>query len=188
MLRIAADICHRRIPLLVTITGHSTLLAVKEAEDTVKAGANAINIMPPSFGFPNNEMITSHIIEVARAVPVPVMIQYAPALTGGVISNETFERISDCANKELYIKVEANPTGPVITSIISSTSPFAKKNSVRLNNDKIATAECMIEMKKYVDFNIDFFPDAGCFPAVQRLHMHAADAYRIGADEPHFNQ
>ena len=35
-------------------------------------------------------------------------------------------------------------------------SPFADKTSVRLNDDEIATATCMIKMKKYVDSAKDF--------------------------------
>lgn len=138
MLRIAAGICAHRVPLLVTVTSHSTLLAAKEAEDAVKMGADAVNIMPPGFAFPSGEMVAGHVIEVAGAVQVPVMIQYAPALTGGAISNEAFARIGDHAGKELYIKVEASPTGPAVTSIINATG--GKYNIVVGNG-----GECMYE-------------------------------------------
>jgi dihydrodipicolinate synthase/N-acetylneuraminate lyase len=49
------------------------------------------------------------------------MIQYAPALTGGAISNETFVRIKTSIQNDLYIKVEANPAGPAISAIMEAT-------------------------------------------------------------------
>jgi len=138
ILTIANNTCRQRVPLVVTVSSHATQHAAEEAEEAVKMGADVINIMPPSFGFPNNKMITEHVINVAKSVPVPVMIQYAPALTGGTISNETFAMISDHAQKELYIKVEASPTGEAITSIINSTE--GKYNIVVGNG-----GECMYE-------------------------------------------
>ena len=54
----------------------------------------ALNMMPPSFAMPTQDMIAEHLTEVAGAVSIPLIIQYAPALTGMGIAAETFEKIS----------------------------------------------------------------------------------------------
>lgn len=117
----ALQVCSGRAGVAVTVTSHATRQAVREAEAYQKLGAGLVNIMPPSFAAPTGAMVMEHIVGVARAVSVPVMIQYAPALTGSGISNEVFAQIADRIQGELYIKVEAIPTGPAITAVIEAT-------------------------------------------------------------------
>lgn len=138
LLRTAVEVNNKRVPVLVTISAHATRNAVQEAELAMKMGADAINVMPPSFAFPNAKMVARHLVEVSKSVPLPVMIQYAPALTGGAIANETFTEIGESSGGELYIKVEASPTGPVISSVIAAT--HGKYNIVAGNG-----GECMFE-------------------------------------------
>lgn len=111
-----------RVPLVPTVSSHATALAVREAIYYEKKGAAALNMMPPSFAMPTQDMIAEHLIEVAGAVSIPLIIQYAPALTGMGIAAETFEKISKGGNRELYIKLEAQPTGPAITALKKQTS------------------------------------------------------------------
>lgn len=111
-----------RVPIIPTVSSHATALAVREAIYYEKKGATALNMMPPSFAMPTQDMIAEHLIEIAGAVEIPIIIQYAPALTGMGIATETFEKISKGGNRELYIKLEALPTGPAITALRQQTS------------------------------------------------------------------
>jgi 4-hydroxy-tetrahydrodipicolinate synthase len=117
----AVGVCRGKVPVVATVTAHATRNAIKEAETFQKAGADFINIMPPSFGLPSGIMIRDHIVELSKAIGVPLILQYAPALTGSAISNEVFAHIAERTGNELYIKIEAVPTGPALTSLLNAT-------------------------------------------------------------------
>lgn len=122
LLNAAVEVNQRRIPILVTVSEHATLLAEREASYYQEHGADAINIMPPSFAAPSGPMIARHLVRVCKSVRIPAMIQYAPALTGMTIAQETFREIMESGNiPELYVKLEASPTGPLITSFQNAT-------------------------------------------------------------------
>ncbi|MDR0656642.1 MAG: dihydrodipicolinate synthase family protein [Treponema sp.] len=138
LLKEAIQVCKGKIPVVATVTQHATRNAIQEIEAFQKAGADVINVMPPSFAAPSGIMIRDHIIELSKVVKVPMMIQYAPALTGSAISNEVFAQIADSTRNELYIKAEAVPTGPAITSIMKATGG---RYSVIIGN----AGECLYE-------------------------------------------
>ena len=120
LLREALGVCRGRGDVAVTVTEHSTRMARRQALAYQEMGAAAINIMPPSFAMPTGAMIRRHIQDVAKVVEVPLMIQYAPALTGGSLSNEIFADIAEQVKGELYIKIEVTPTGPAITVLLDA--------------------------------------------------------------------
>ncbi len=121
LLKEAKQVCGNRAQVAATVTEHATLHAERQALLYQEMGAAAINIMPPSFGAPTSAMVQQHMMDVARVVEVPLMIQYAPALTGGTLPNEIFAAIAQRVKGELYIKIEATPTGPAITSLLEAT-------------------------------------------------------------------
>jgi 4-hydroxy-tetrahydrodipicolinate synthase len=117
----ALQICKDRIPVAATVTAHATIHAIEEADSFQRMGVGLINIMPPSFGAPTGIMIRDHILDLAKTIEIPIMLQYAPALTGSVIYNEVFSQIADAAGNDLYIKIEAVPTGPAISKLVTET-------------------------------------------------------------------
>ena len=127
-----------RVPLIATVSSHATILALREALYYESKGAQALNIMPPSFAAPSQSMVTQHLAEISSAVHIPMIIQYAPALNGMTIAADTFARISKGQEHELYIKLEASPTGPAITAL---------RNAVGDQYDIIVGngGECMFE-------------------------------------------
>lgn len=127
-----------RVPLVVTVSSHATVLAIREAAYYEKKGAAALNVMPPSFAAPSQAMVAEHLIEIGKAVDIPVIIQYAPALNGMAIAQETFARISENRKQELYIKLEASPTGPFISALRNATD---NKYDIIVGNG----GECMYE-------------------------------------------
>lgn len=127
-----------RLPIIATVSSHATVLAVREAVYYEKKGAAALNIMPPGFGAPSQNMVAEHLTEISNAVSIPVIIQYAPALNGMAIAAETFGKISENQTHELYIKLEASPTGPAITALKKATG---NKYGIIIGNG----GECMYE-------------------------------------------
>lgn len=127
-----------RLPLVATVSSQAAVLAVREATYYEKKGAAALNIMPPSFGSPSQSMVTEYLTEISSSISIPMIIQYAPALNGMNIAAETFCKISENQTHELYIKLEASPTGPAITALKKATG---NKYGIIIGNG----GECMYE-------------------------------------------
>lgn len=162
----ALDANEQGLPLVATVSSHATMLAAEEARYYERKGAAAINIMPPSFAGPTQGMIADHIIEIARAVDIPLIIQYAPALTGQVILADTFSRIGN-AGRELYIKLEASPTGPAITALRQQTRD---QYGIIVGNG----GECMFEALERGACAV--MPGAATIPIFRKIY----DAYASG--------
>ena len=92
----------------LSVTDHSTEVAVKRAQSYQKQGADALMLLPPFFLQPGPEAIRHHIFSVLEAVDIPVMVQYAPGETGLSI---TPEQLSDVAARypHAVFKIECNP-------------------------------------------------------------------------------
>lgn len=92
----------------MSVTDHSTEVAVKRARDYQKRGADALMLLPPFFLQPDAAAISHHIFSVLEAVDIPVMVQYAPGETGLSI---TPGQLSDVATRypHAVFKIECNP-------------------------------------------------------------------------------
>lgn len=113
-----------RVPVVVNITRNATELAVKDARHAEAAGADAVMVVPPSFIPPGSAAIVRHLEAVAESVDLPVIIQYAPNVTGVGIPLETFLEIERRRGGEgkLYIKAESTPPGPLVSAIAEGTA------------------------------------------------------------------
>jgi dihydrodipicolinate synthase/N-acetylneuraminate lyase len=110
-----------RLPILATVTAHATCLAGREAREYERMGVDVINIFPPHFASPSEESISNHMLHVADMVATPIMIQHAPQLTGMETADEVYQHICKETDRELYIKVESDPTGPAIKRLVDAT-------------------------------------------------------------------
>jgi 4-hydroxy-tetrahydrodipicolinate synthase len=108
----------RRIPAIISIVAHSTEVAVKDAKFAEREGADAIMVLPPFFLAPNADSVRRHVLEVASAVSLPVIIQYAPAQTGYPISAESFAQLQQDAPNITCIKVDQVPAGPMVQELM----------------------------------------------------------------------
>jgi 4-hydroxy-tetrahydrodipicolinate synthase len=130
-----------KLPIMATVTEHATCLAVREAREYEKMGVCAINIFPPHFASPPEMAIVSHILQVAETVETPIMIQHAPQLTGTDTTDDVYQLISRNTNRELYIKVESDPTGPAIKRLMDATDG---KYNIVVGNAGIQMYEALI--------------------------------------------
>ncbi|HEI8866800.1 dihydrodipicolinate synthase family protein [Serratia sp. AKBS12] len=92
----------------ISITDHSSEVAVKRARHYQKLGADALMLLPPFFLQPSPQAIQQHIFAVLEAVEIPVMVQYAPGETGLPI---TPQQLADVAARypHAVFKIECNP-------------------------------------------------------------------------------
>jgi dihydrodipicolinate synthase/N-acetylneuraminate lyase len=106
-----------RCPVIVSITPHSTQLAVAEAVRAADFGADALMVMPPFFMATPIPEIVRHIRAVAGSVSIPVIIQYAPLQTGRPIDISVFASLCEEIPNISHIKVDLVPSGPVVSSL-----------------------------------------------------------------------
>ncbi len=97
---------------IVSVTAHSWEVAVKQARR-----AEALMLLPPYFLSPSVADLRRHVLEVAGAISLPVMVQYAPAQTGAALSADFFLQLNREAPNVRYVKVEGAPPGPMISAI-----------------------------------------------------------------------
>lgn len=93
---------------LVSVTDWSTEVAVKHAKEYQDKGADILMLLPPFYYQPTVEAVLHHIKEVAQAVTIPVLVQYAPQSTGMYIEKQV---IADLAEQypNIAFKIEHNP-------------------------------------------------------------------------------
>jgi len=108
-----------RIPVIISIVAHSTEVAVRDAKFAEREGADAIMVLPPFFLAPNADSVRRHILEVASAVSLPVIIQYAPAQTGYPIAAESFAQLQQEAPNIKCIKVDQVEAGAMVQELQS---------------------------------------------------------------------
>jgi len=173
MLEVTIKRCFKRIPVVVSITRHSTELAVKDAKRAQTAGADALMIFPPYFMSPSNKAIINHIHGIANSVDLPIIIQYAPQVTGVTIPVETFLEVGKKSGNQLYIKAESVPSGPMISTLIEESD---EKMGIFIGN---AGAQLFDALERGA---CGFMP--GC--ATARVYVKMYNEYTYGSKEKAF--
>jgi dihydrodipicolinate synthase/N-acetylneuraminate lyase len=112
--------------VIVSVTAHSWEVAVRQARRAEEAGAEALMLLPPFFLGPTEEDIRRHILEVAAATSLPIMVQYAPAQTGVKMTAESFLDLNRHSPNVRYVKVESTPPGPLISAITEGSGGAIK--------------------------------------------------------------
>jgi dihydrodipicolinate synthase/N-acetylneuraminate lyase len=111
---------------IVSVTAHSWEVAIKQARQAQAAGAEALMLLPPFFLGPTHADLGRHVLEVAGAVSLPIMVQYAPAQTGVTVAADFFLRLGEEASNVRYVKVESVPPGPMISAITDGSGGTVK--------------------------------------------------------------
>ncbi len=109
------------VPSIVSVTQHSSELAVKEARHAQDAGADCLMLLPPFFLKPGGADVYNHILRVAQAVTLPIMVQYAPEQTGVAIDPGVLHRLWQESPNLAYYKIESRPPGAYISKLLSLT-------------------------------------------------------------------
>jgi dihydrodipicolinate synthase/N-acetylneuraminate lyase len=106
---------------IVCISDHSTELALRRAEEATDAGSDALLIMPPFFLSPDTNAVCDHIRAIADTVQIPILVQYAPNLTGIRLSAAVFAGLAQEFPHIQYVKVDSTPAGPMISDLLAES-------------------------------------------------------------------
>lgn len=119
MTAIAVEECRRAgILSVVSVTEHATEAAIAEARHNEQAGADVLMLLPPFFLKPSAAEICRHVLAVAGAVKLPIMLQYAPEQTGVGIPPEALVQLARQAPNVCMFKVECRPPGAYISRLL----------------------------------------------------------------------
>lgn len=109
----------------VSVTAHSTWLAVEEALAAVGDGAGSINLLPPHFLAPSPRDLVAHLEAVLSAVEVPVVVQYAPSQTGTALSADVLRSLAREHPNLTTVKVESQPPGRLVAELTTGQPALA---------------------------------------------------------------
>jgi len=110
---------------VVSITPYATSIAVEEAERAESLGADALMVFPPAFRDPDVSEIAGHLEAIGEAVTIPVMIQYAPEVSGVQIGPEVLAQLYEDVDAITHFKIECDPPGKYITKLLDLTDDEA---------------------------------------------------------------
>jgi len=115
-----------RLTRIVAVTEHAVELARKRAREAAEAGADALMVMPPFFLSPDTGAVREHIREIARAVAIPIVVQYSPNQSGSRLSPRFFVELAEEFSHLQYVKVDSTPAGPMISTLVEKSSRRVK--------------------------------------------------------------
>ena len=119
MLKTVKEAVSDAIPIIASVTEQSTELAVWRAKEMQDNGADALMVLPPFLIRVGKKGFIDHIKAIAKAVQIPVIIQYSPEETGVIIEAKTLAELMASQDNLQYIKVECKPPGPMISELLS---------------------------------------------------------------------
>ena len=109
------------VPLVFGAGGTGIEPAIDSAQWAYKNGADVLMMMPPYMIKPDAQRIYDYYAAVAKAVPLPIMIQDAPGACGVNIPIDTIVRLVNDYDNIRFVKAEAPPTFQKAKKIIEAT-------------------------------------------------------------------
>ena len=122
LVRTFCDATGTRVPVVVGVGHLSTLTVIEMGTAAVKAGARALLVPPPPIGAAREAAIADFYMEVAREVPVPIIVQDDPINLGVGLSAETVSALASNVGTIRYAKLEELPSLSKIRRISELTS------------------------------------------------------------------
>lgn len=83
LLTFAIQHVNKRVPVIAHVSDAGTAIAVDRAAFAQKAGATALATHPPYFWHPRPAMVVEHIVQVGKAVSLPIFAVNPPVETAG---------------------------------------------------------------------------------------------------------
>ncbi len=111
---------HKAVRVIVSVPDHATVSAVAEVEWACAAGADGINVLPPFFLGPSRSAQVEHLATIlSTAGDVPVMVQYAPQLTGAAFALDDIGELRVRYPNLQAVKIESLPPGPDLSRVLA---------------------------------------------------------------------
>jgi 4-hydroxy-tetrahydrodipicolinate synthase len=104
------EVVQDRVPVVVGVGHLSTRLVLDTAERAVGAGASALLVPPPPVGATSPGALGGYFSSLAKAVPVPLILQDDPVHLGVGLSAQTVLELAQTFGNIRYGKLEEIPS------------------------------------------------------------------------------
>lgn len=104
VIRRVVDRARGRVPVLAGTGSFSTKKTVAASRAAVTAGAQGVMVVMPYYNKPSQDGMRAHVLEVAAAVDVPIVLYNVPGRTVVDLAADTTERICAEAPRVVGIK------------------------------------------------------------------------------------
>ena len=109
-----------RVPVVLSADGAGVEPALDRARRAAALGADALMVLPPSFVKPDADGLLDYYGRIADAVPVPIVVQDAPQLTGVAMAPALWARLAAAHPGVRYLKIEGAPQGSTISAALAA--------------------------------------------------------------------
>lgn len=116
--RVVVEKASGRVPVVVSVDGNGTEVAVVRARTAVALGADALMVLPPMFVKPDMANLERYFARIAAAASLPIMVQDAPQLTGIALPVALLERLHAASPLIASVKLEGTPAGAKTSEIL----------------------------------------------------------------------
>ncbi len=111
VVRRVVEVARGRVPVLAGTGSFSTKKTVAASKAAVEVGADGVMVVMPYYSKPSQDGLRGHVLEVAAAVDVPIVLYNVPARTMVDLLPETTEQI--CAEAPRVVGMK-EATGNVL--------------------------------------------------------------------------
>jgi len=98
VIRIASEICNKRVPIIAGTGSNDTVYSVELCEDAEKAGADAFLMVTPYYNKSSQRGLIAHYNYIADRVNKPIILYNVPSRTGVSINPQTYKELSKHPN------------------------------------------------------------------------------------------
>jgi len=98
VIRIASEVCNKRVPIIAGTGSNDTVYSVELCEDAEKAGADAFLMVAPYYNKTSQRGLVAHYNYIADRVNKPIILYNVPSRTGVAIKPETYKELSKHPN------------------------------------------------------------------------------------------
>jgi 4-hydroxy-tetrahydrodipicolinate synthase len=95
---VTVDQVKGRVPVMSGTAAHSSRATIEMTAYARKAGCDAVLLVPPYYGLPNQEEIFEYYQDVTRAVDIPIMVYNNPYTSGVDVLPKTAARLAEFPN------------------------------------------------------------------------------------------
>ena len=117
LIKIAVEVCDKRIPVVAGTGSNNTLEAIELTSHAKKAGCDGALIITPYYNKPTPEGQYRHYEAIAKEVDLPIMLYNVPSRTGISLLPATVARLSKVDN--IVAIKEAAGSVQQVTDILS---------------------------------------------------------------------
>jgi len=98
VIKVASEVCNKRVPIIAGTGSNDTVYSVELCDDAEKAGADAFLMVTPYYNKASQKGLVAHYNYIADRVNKPIILYNVPSRTGVAIKPETYKELSKHPN------------------------------------------------------------------------------------------